>query len=57
MDNIVEELQNIYDELQSFVDTANKNKVIKSLEKLELVASEVGKSWSGSWIGYQSDLL
>jgi len=54
MDNIVEELQDIYDQLQSFVDNAGKNKAIKSLEKLELIASEVGKSWSGSWIGYQS---
>ena len=54
MDNIVEELQDIYDQLQSFVDKANKNNAIKSLEKLEIIASEVGKSWSGSWIGYQS---
>jgi hypothetical protein len=54
MDNIVEELQDIYDQLQSFVDKASKNKAILSLEKLELTASEIGKSWSGSWIGYQS---
>ena len=54
MDNIVEELQDIYDQLQSFVDSSNKNRAIKSLDKLETVANEVGKSWGGSWMGYQS---
>jgi predicted nucleotide-binding protein len=54
MDNIVEELRDIYDQLQSFAEKANKNKIIKSLEKLETVASGVGKSWGGSWMGYQS---
>ena len=54
MDNIVEELQDIYDQLQSFLDKAKKQNAIKSLEKLETVTHEVGKSWSGSWLGYQS---
>lgn len=54
MDNIVEELRDIYKQLQSFVDKANENDAIKSLEKLETSAVEVGKSWSGSWLGYQS---
>jgi predicted nucleotide-binding protein len=54
MDNIVEELQNVYDQLQSYVDDANKDMSIESLKKLEAAAIEVGKSWSGSWIGYQS---
>ncbi len=54
MNNIVEELQDIFDQLQSFVDKANENSTVKSLIKLENVANEVGKSWSGSWLGYQS---
>jgi len=54
MDNIVEELQDVYDQLQAFVDSANKSNAIKSLEKLESVAYQVGKSWGGSWMGYQS---
>jgi predicted nucleotide-binding protein len=54
MDNMVEELEDIYDQLQSFVEKSNKNRAIRSLEKLESIASEIGKSWSGSWIGYQS---
>jgi predicted nucleotide-binding protein len=54
MDSMIEELRNIYDQLQSFVEKANKNDTIKSLEKLEASAGEVGKSWSGSWLGYQS---
>jgi hypothetical protein len=54
MDNLVEELQDIYNQLQSFVDEANGNSAIKSLEKLETSANEVSKSWSGSWLGYQS---
>lgn len=54
MDNSAAELLEIYDQLQLFVDKASKNKTIKSLEKLEEVAHAVGKSWSGSWIGYHS---
>lgn len=54
MDTVVEELQSVYDQLQSYVDEANKDSTIKSLEKIKNVANEVGKSWSGSWIGYQS---
>lgn len=54
MDNIVEELRDMYDQLQSFVEKAKGNKTVKSLEKLQTCASEVGKSWSGSWLGYQS---
>jgi predicted nucleotide-binding protein len=54
MDNSIDELRDMYDELQSFVAEAKRNKAIKSLEKLEATANDVGKSWSGSWIGYQA---
>jgi len=54
MDDMIDELHNIHEQLLSFVDRANGSMEIKSLEKLETIANEVGKSWSGSWIGYQS---
>jgi predicted nucleotide-binding protein len=54
MDDMIDELHNIHEQLLSFVDRANGSREIKSLEKLETIANEVGKSWSGSWIGYQS---
>lgn len=54
MNSIIEDLLDVYDQLQSFVSDANKDSVIQSLALLETAASVVGKSWSGSWIGYQS---
>ncbi|MCD4751919.1 MAG: nucleotide-binding protein [Anaerolineaceae bacterium] len=54
MVNLINELQDIFQHLDSFVDKANENGAIKSLENLEASANEVGKSWSGSWLGYQS---
>ncbi|MBN2502804.1 MAG: nucleotide-binding protein [Anaerolineales bacterium] len=54
MNNLIEELLDICEELLSFVDKANDNTDIKSLIKLEEAANEISKSWSGSWLGYQS---
>jgi len=54
MDNTIEELLDIYNHLQSFVNKATNNKAIKSLDKLDEIVSSISKSWSGSWLGYQS---
>ncbi len=54
MNDLIDELNEIQEQLVSFVDKANKSDSIKSLIELEEIANEVGKSWSGSWIGYQS---
>lgn len=51
---LVKELQNIYEQLQVSVSDWNKPEITKPLEDLENSASEVGKSWGHSWLGYQS---
>jgi hypothetical protein len=48
------ELRTIYDELQAFGDRWKNSGVEGGLEKLTASGQRVAKSWSGSWIGYQS---
>ncbi len=54
MSDIVEDLQNVYEKLYTFVKKTNQDDSLRALERLENSAREVGKSWSGSWLGYQS---
>jgi predicted nucleotide-binding protein len=54
MSDIVEDLQNVYEKLYTFVKKTNQDDSLRALERLEDSAREVGKSWSGSWLGYQS---
>lgn len=51
--NIVKELKKLEKRLQSIHERYSHG-VDSQLEALEHAAMEVGKSWSGSWIGYQS---
>jgi predicted nucleotide-binding protein len=54
MSNISDELFEIAEELDSIRAEFDSAKVKASLDKLEDAASRVGKSWSGSWLGYHS---
>jgi hypothetical protein len=54
MSELVSELQIIYEELQSFVERSNRPDISQPLAALEQSATEVGKAWSHSWLGYQS---
>src|ERR1039458_855431 len=54
MSEIVTELRNIYEDLESFVQSFDKPEIAKPLEALEKSATEIGKAWSHSWLGYQS---
>ena len=54
MSELVSELQDIYEQLQSCADNLNKPEIRKPLDALEKSATEVGKAWGHSWLGYQS---
>jgi hypothetical protein len=54
MSEQVSELRAIYDDLQRFIQSSSDPKNTKPLDALEKIANEVGKSWSHSWLGYQS---
>jgi len=54
MSDPVSELQALGRELQSFVRSAETADVANPLKVLEASAEEVGKSWSGSWMGYHA---
>ena len=54
MSELVSELQAIYEELQLFAESFDKPEISGSLDALEKSATEVGKSWGRSWVGYQS---
>ena len=54
MSTLTSELNDIQDQLQSFVESAEPQDVMVPLTKLENGATLVGKAWSGSWLGYHS---
>jgi predicted nucleotide-binding protein len=54
MSEVVAELKGIYEELQSFAESLNEREIVKPLDALEKSATEVGKAWGHSWLGYQS---
>src|SRR5579862_5139851 len=54
MSELVSELQDIFEELQSFIENLSKPEIVKPLEALEKCATEFGKAWGHSWLGYQS---
>jgi len=54
MSETIAELKGIYDEVQSFIESLGRPEIVKPLEALEKSASEVGKAWGHSWLGYQS---
>ena len=54
MSELVSELQGIFEELQSFSEGLNRQDITSPLDALEQSATEVGKAWGCSWLGYQS---
>src|SRR5258708_30105419 len=54
MSELISELQSILEELQSIGENFNKPEIAKPLDALEKTATEVGKAWGHSWLGYQS---
>src|ERR1017187_2042505 len=54
MSELVQELKGIYEELQSLAGSFNSPAIVKALDALEKSATEVGKAWGHSWLGYQS---
>ncbi|MGJ5813622.1 TIR domain-containing protein [Paludibaculum fermentans] len=54
MSELVSELQAIYEELQSIAQSLEKKEFLKPLDALEKSATDVGKAWGHSWLGYQS---
>lgn len=54
MSQVSEELFEIANQLDSIQAELDSTEVTVPLMKLENAASKVGKSWSGSWLGYHS---
>jgi hypothetical protein len=54
MSELVSELQGIFEELNSFGESFNNPEIAKPLDALEKSATDVGKAWGHSWLGYQS---
>src|SRR4051794_12700772 len=53
-DTIAGEMLSIAGKLESLKPKLNSPEIKIPLEKLEKAASNIGRSWSGSWMGYQS---
>ncbi len=51
-----EELLQIADRLDRLVERGNDAAIRGPLDALEKAATEVGKAWSGSWIGYHANV-
>jgi hypothetical protein len=56
MNEIHEELLKIPDKIEFYAQKAQEDEITKPLSKLEDVANNVGKSWSGSWLGYHANI-
>lgn len=54
LQSFADELYQIKNELTNICEDFNSDKYRQPLEKLAENAQKVGKSWSGSWFGYQS---
>ena len=51
-----EELLEIADSLDQFVDRGRQPEIQDPLERLEKAVQEIKKSWSGSWLGYHANV-
>lgn len=56
MNDIHDELLKIADKLEMYAQEAQKENVRQPLSKLEDAANNVGKAWSGSWLGYHANI-
>ena len=48
------ELHRIGEELQDFLNTAQSAAMTDPIVAIETSANDVGRAWSGSWIGYHA---
>ena len=51
-----EELLEIADRMDCLVERGHQPEVKEPLERLEKSANEIGKAWSGSWLGYHANV-
>lgn len=56
MSELIDELVQIESELRSFVEKSKRPEIAGPLQKLEDIAEEFGKSWSGSPLGYHANV-
>ncbi|MFI5322488.1 MAG: hypothetical protein ACHQ6U_02900 [Thermodesulfobacteriota bacterium] len=56
MKEVNEELLKIAEHLEIYRELSEKPEVKSPLESLDMAATDVGKSWSGSWLGYLSKI-
>jgi predicted nucleotide-binding protein len=54
--NNVEELHSIANKLSGVAKALDDSDFVKPLDELDRVAKEFGKAWSGSWLGYHSNV-
>ena len=56
MNGAREELLTISDVLEQLADRGHQDNIQQPLERLKQAAEEVGRAWSGSWLGYQANV-
>lgn len=56
MNPLVQELIDISEELELFITEATSLETVSELNALKARAQEVGRAWSGSWIGYHANV-
>jgi predicted nucleotide-binding protein len=54
MNQLIEELKSIANELTLYDDSFRSSDFFETLERLKEISNTIGKSWSGSWLGYQA---
>lgn len=54
MSEIINELDEISGRLKKIAEEFNQPEITKTLTAIEDAAQQVGKAWSGSWLGYHS---
>lgn len=52
--SVIEELFEVATKLTEYKNRLNNKEFYEPLDKLEGAAKEIGKAWSGSWLGYHS---
>lgn len=53
---LADELEATATTIAAFVEKTKSSEVQKTLRSLEEAAAQVGKAWSGSWIGYHANI-
>ncbi len=56
MTELYEELLSIADRMDQLAECWRRPEIREPLKRLGQVANEIGKAWSGSWIGYQANV-